>query len=125
MISHIHVDGDECFLVRYPGSLREAGRAIQDIAGAEQWTPGLTPEITRAILRELGIWDDEDVAAPDNEATPYGEPYWMIYTRDDLVCLGCGEPEFLSWDRQHFVNMKLSEAQCRRLVRRIQGLSLE
>ena len=123
MISYIYVDGDENYLIRYPGSFCEAGRAVQDVAGSMTWSPGSTPEITRAILRGLGIWDDEAVAARNDQSTPHGEPYWMIYTLADMVCLGCGEAEFLEWGRECFARMKLSEARCRRLVREIRALS--
>ena len=123
MISYIYVDGDGNYLIRYPGSLREAGRAIQDVAGSMPWSPGSTPEITRAILRQFGAGDDEAVAASNDQSTPHGEPYWMIYTLGDMVCLGCGEAEFLQWDRECFAHMKLSEARCRRLVRVVRALS--
>ena len=123
MISHIYVDGDENYLIRYPGSLREAARAIQDMAGSGLWAPGGTPEITREILRGLGNWEDESIVAPNDRSIDHGEPYWMIYAIDDMVYLGCGEPEFLTWSREYFAGMKLSEARCRRLVRYIRALS--
>ncbi len=125
MINHIYVDGDESYLIRHPGSLSEAGRAIQTIATSGPWTPSSTPEVTRAILRRLGIRGDESLVAPNDKDVPEGEPYWMIYAGYDMVCLGVGhgEAEFLTWDREHFARMHLSEARCRRLARRIRAMA--
>ena len=127
MISYIYVDnGDKIensHLIGFPGSLCDAGRAIQRIAGSRPWTPGSAPEITRAILRGLGICEDEAAAAPNDDRKPNGEPYWMIYTETDTVWLGCDEPEFLTWDREEFARVELSEARCRRLAQEIRTLS--
>ena len=129
MTSYIYVDvgGLETeaknYLIAIPGSLCDAGRAIQKITGSRPWTPGSTREITRAILRGIGIHEDEAVAAPNDDRKPNREPYWMIATLDDMVCLGCGGPEFLEWEREEFARKELSEAECRRLALEIRTLA--
>ena len=85
-----------------PSPCRRVFSTESRVCRASPHAPQHTAHVMR-VLGDIGATETKQVLVMNKiDRLPDGEPYWMIHAGTDEVCLGCGEPDFLTWPRTGF-----------------------